>query len=286
MPLATIADLNAPAEEVSYFIEIAKELSVHYNDFLENFSEDHREAREPGIHASELKCMRKGFYSLKNVEKKNQVSVMWRKRFETGHAVHHMVQAQFHRMAVRERAMQIATTFAASHGLFLEFEDEAKVSPQKQQIAAYYRIQSSCDGIFTFREGDKDGPIVLRVGLEIKTEAPKSYEELKAPREDHIEQVHLYMACLDLPLVWFFYFNKENQNNTSSEAPWLIPFNPLIWEKIRKRIETVHLHVQSNQEPPREESIACDFCPWSWVCNPSRLQPQHRQRVSVRRTGT
>lgn len=285
MPLARIADLAGPPEEVEYLTSVAKELSTRYDDFLENFDEKHRAPRLPGIHASELKCMRKGFYSMKGIEKRDKTSRIWRKRFEVGHATHGMVQAHFHRMALRERAMEIASSFAATHGLYLEFEDEVTVDPSKQELARHYSIQSSCDGVFTFREGGPQGQIVLRVGLEIKTEAPDSFEKLTKPKEDHVEQVHLYMACLDLPLVWFFYFNKGNQNNTASETPWVIRFNPKIWDKIETRIKTVHLAVMNNVEPAREESIGCEFCPWSWYCQPKYLEPKQRQYASVRRTG-
>ena len=191
-------------------------------------------------------------------------------------------------MALRERAMQIAGTYAAEHGLYLEFQEEAPVAPSLQPLAAHYRIFSHCDGIFTFRDGGPEGEIVLRVALEIKTEAPSSFEKLRGPKEDHVEQVHLYMACLDVPLVWFFYFNKDNQNNTSSEAPWLIPFNPIVWQRIEERIQKVHLSVQQGVPPEREESIGCDFCPWSWTCQPKQLEPKQRTFSSSapRRTGS
>jgi CRISPR/Cas system-associated exonuclease Cas4 (RecB family) len=284
MPLARIADLSRPPTEIEYFISVAKQLSTRYDEFLDNFDEKHRAPRLPGIHASELKCMRKGFYSLKGIEKRDRTSRTWRKRFEVGHAIHDMTQKQFHRMAVRERAMDIANSIAVQHGLLLEFEEETKVSPALQELAFRYKIHSSCDGVFTFRDG-VTGEIVMRIGLEIKTEAPDAFEKLNKPREDHVEQVHLYMACLDLPLVWFFYFNKGNQNNTVSDTPWLIPFNPKVWEKLENRIQKIHLSVMNNVEPDREESIACEFCPWEWYCQPRQTQPKQRQHVSVRRTG-
>src|SRR5208282_5973230 len=171
MPLARIVDLNRSPEEVSYFKGIAKELSSRYDEFLDHFDEKHRAPRLPGIHASELKCMRKGFYSMKGIEKRDRTSRMWRKRFEVGHAVHEMVQKQLQRMAVRERAMDIASSIAVQHGLVLEFEDEVKVGPALQELAFRYKIHSSCDGVFTFRDGVTN-EIVMRIGLEIKTEAP------------------------------------------------------------------------------------------------------------------
>ena len=72
MPLASIADLNGPTEEVTKYIEQAKELSQLYDDFVVLDEEEHK--RAPGIHASELyPCLRKPVYSLLDAPKKIRV---------------------------------------------------------------------------------------------------------------------------------------------------------------------------------------------------------------------
>jgi hypothetical protein len=277
MSLARIADLNKPIEEIQPYIEMARQLSKLYDDFLENFKED-KSHRPAGIHASELnKCLRQTYYSVIALEKKNITSLNMRRRFHMGHAVHDMVQRELHKMAAMAQAEQVAQ----QNGWYLEFEDEVKVSPAHQELAEKYKIYSSCDGVFTFRELEHGDP-VLRVGLEIKTENPDSYDKLTGPKKEHVEQVHVYMACLDLPLVWFFYMNKGNQNTTPSSSPWLLPFNPQVWFALEQRAQTVLQHEAAGSEPLREEGNHCGFCPYEWKCNPPSRSRQ-KNYISVRR---
>lgn len=287
MPLASIADLNN-ADAPSY-IEIAKKLSSMYDDLLDNFPSDSHE-RAPGIHASDINsCVRRSFYCLTEVPRKDHVAKAWQKRFQVGHAVHAMVQEHMARMAAVQNARKQAHDLAQENGWYLTFEREVKVHPALQKLAAYYKFHSSCDGVFTFwdREG---GSVILRVGLEIKTESPDSYKDLKSPKDYHVQQMHLYMAALDLPLAWFFYYNKGNQNNTSSEAPWLITFDPRIWGRLEQRAVAALTAETTNTAPEREEGVHCSFCPWSWTCEPKSLNREQTPRSfssnnTLRRSG-
>lgn len=284
MPLATIGDLNGPPEEVNRMVDIARKLSMMYDDFLTDFPSDAHE-RKPGIHASELNgCLRKAYYSLIDTPKKEKIAAQWRKRFEVGHALHHMVQTHFKKMTVVENAKRLADKVALENGWFVTFEPEVEVTPSKQPIAARYRIQSSCDGVFTFYEYES-GPVMLRIGLEIKTESPDGYAKLTEPKTEHVEQVHLYMGPLDLPLLWFFYLNKGNQNNTPSTSPWLLPFNPTVWAKIEGRMQQVLQAEASRTEPNRTEGVGCDFCPYGWTCKPMYLERKNPKFLTVRRPG-
>jgi hypothetical protein len=283
LSLARIADLNQPPEALAQYFEIARSLSKMYDNLLATWEEDKGE-RPPGIHASEVaKCLRQAFYSCVSLEKRQVTEVNMRRRFHIGHAIHSMVQKELHKMAAHAQAEEIAQ----QNGWYLEFDDEVKVNPALQELAAKYNIWSSCDGVFTFRELEH-GEVVLRIGLEIKSEAPDGYAKLNGPKEDHIDQVHIYMACLDLPLLWFFYMNKANQNTTPSHAPWLIPFDSKIWNRLEGRMQHVLTSVTDGIEPAREEGFHCGFCPYTWECQPTTTQQRNtgapRPIVSVRRT--
>lgn len=282
MALASIADLNGPIEEVQLRIEQAKKLSDIYDEFilLEQEDDDHSK-RPPGIHASELyPCLRKPVYSMMNVEKKPNVSRFWKQRFKAGTALHLMLQDDFHRMAKRSqvgKAMRVASKMAEDMDCYFEFEDEIPVSPAHQAIAQYWQLYSHCDGIFTFKKKDTH-EVVLRVGLEAKSASPGEYEDLKKPKDEHVRQSHVYMAVLDIPLMWVLYLNKGNQNNTNSKAPWLIPFNPTIWAEIEDRFRIIHEHVRTRTLPDRNETIVCEFCPWAYICQPNNLTKAHQSR--------
>ncbi len=279
MPLVSIADLNQPIGQIEPYIELARQLSRMYDEMLEIDIEPPGH-RAPGLHASELsRCVRMTYYSAVPIEKQKSTSAKMQRKFDIGHAVHALTQRDLHRLAAIHQAEELAR----KNGWYLEFEDEVPVSPRYQELARKYRFHSSCDGVFTFREAANAEPI-LRVGLEIKTENPDSYDELKAPKEDHIKQTHIYMAALDLPLMWFFYMNKGNQNTTPSYAPWLIPFDSKVWNELEMRAQEVLDHVAQGMAPRREEGFHCTFCPYSWECQPPSLIRKNTKRISVRRS--
>lgn len=281
--LTGIADLDRP--EAPQMIELAEKLSTMYDDFLDNF-EEKGAVRHPGIHASEIvSCVRKSYYCLTEVEKRPTSTKEWIKRFEMGHSIHSMVQKHLRRMAARENAKVYVSNMAMANGWHLTFEPEVVVAPEFQELAAYYQLYSSCDGVFTFRHS-ADSPPFLRVGLEIKSESPDGFQKLKSPKDYHVDQMHVYMAALDLPIAWFFYFNKGNQNNTPSAGPWLIRFDHAVWNKLELRMNTALQAAMTNVEPPREEGMHCEFCPWSYVCGPKYLNRNRpKSFLSPRRTG-
>ena len=274
MPLASIKDLNGPIEEVSALVTFATTLSDVYDDFV-FLDEEDRGARAPGIHASELyPCKRKTVYSVMNVEKRSKIEKFWKQRFKVGHALHAMMQHDFHRMAKRSGrglAMRRAQELADKNNWVMSFEDEVPVRPDLQPVAKAYNIHSACDGIFTFTDRTT-GEVMLRIGLEIKTEAPDGYAKLTAVKPEHLRQGHIYMAALDLPLMWFFYLNKGNQNNTPSRAPFLVVWQPEIWDEVAARCVEVLDYAKRGELPERTETIICQFCPWSYTCAPDSLR--------------
>jgi hypothetical protein len=253
--------------------DLASGLSSMYAQYL---GEDNSgsEGRTPGVHASELKCLRKTVYSIWGIDKKEEVPIMMKKKFRVGHALHDLFQRDFKKMAKQS-------------GGRLHFKEEFPIDPFCNEIARRYNISSSCDGIFTFYDWVDMGPRkwwkpTLRVGLEIKTASPDSFKDLKGPLPEHVEQAHIYMACLDLPLMWFLYFNKGNENITTSDMqPYLIAFDHKVWAHLESRMEEAMVAAQMGVEPPREEGFHCKFCPYSYECQPAMLQagvskPKHK----------
>lgn len=261
MPLLKIGDI--PCELAQ---KTAEGLSRAYDEFVEN-EDGGRSSRKPGIHASELGCPRKVVYSLLGTEKHGKIKRFWRQRFQFGKYAHQMIQDDFARMA------------AASNGA-MTFEAEVPISGDLQELAREFSLESACDGVFTFF--DKFSAPFLRIGLEIKTESPSEYEKLTAPKPDHVRQAHVYMKVLDLPMMWFMYINKGNQNNTASVKPFLVDFDPTIWAglelEFRDRLEEAAL----GQLPEGKESIVCEFCSYAWTCQPAILN-KNKVKATLRR---
>jgi len=222
--------------------------------------------RAPGIHASEVsKCMRALSYAIRGTEKrKNPSNTNIRMRFGIGHAVHAMLQNDLHLLAKREAD--------------LSFKDEVPISPAIGGAAEIWNIQSSCDGILQFHEGDSETTEpFLRVGLEIKTESDKRFAKLVEPREDHYKQACVYMHCLDLPLMWMLYYNKSNSSYTPAKPPWLFQYNPQTWSKLERRMAEATASAYGGVLPDREESFECSWCPYAWTCGPGYLANKGRR---------
>ncbi len=260
MPLLTIRDLlEGDIAEVEECLIKASDISNLYEQYLAGDGGDSH-TRSPGIHASEISgCSRRLVYSIMGEKRVERSAPVWKKRFKIGHAIHAMLQKDFKYLS-------------RSTGFVLEFNDEIKVDPRLQPLAQKWDIHSHCDGIFTVRQYI-NGPELIRIGLEIKSESPDGFEKLTKPKPEHVEQAHVYMACLDLPLMWFLYWNKGNQNYTpTTDQRFLIKFDPKIWAKLEQRFEVAHQFAALNQLPDREEGTLCEFCAFSHVCNPMHLQ--------------
>lgn len=213
--LLSINDLTLPEAILPSNLDLSEE----YTKYLE---EEVRDRRVPGIHASEISsCVRSSTYTLLGTEPKVSIPANMKERFEVGHAVHDMIQAAYENIARKSMGR-------------ISFQREVRVddTPYAQQ----HFVSSSCDGVFTIFDS---GSPVARIGLEIKTEAPDSFVKLAGPRPKHLMQAHLYMKCLDLPYMWFLYINKGNQQRTPMTAPWLVQFDPQMWEQVEKRIQIV-----------------------------------------------
>jgi len=260
MQLVTIDDLlNGDPAEVDTLVAKASGISEVYKKYFAEDPGDTKE-RKPGIHASEISgCLRRLVYSINGTEREEKSAPDWKRRFKVGHAIHDMFQKDFRRMAKMSKAT-------------IEFEDEVRIYPcAEQPLAAKWDIQSSTDGLFAVRE-EPGGPVIYRCLLEIKTESPAGYEELKGVKLDHKEQGHVYMACLNVPLIWFLYYNKGNQNFTPSTNPsFFMRFDPKVWQGLEERFEKAHILAATGELPPREEGIKCEFCAFSHECKPAYL---------------
>ena len=266
MPLLRIEDLRA--DNAEQLLGLAQEISGMYDQWG---GRDHAE-RPPGIHASEISgCARRAFYTMLGTQKMDRPDPMWRKKFRHGHWVHAGTQADMH-------------DWANSLNGQLRFQDEVPISPYNSDIARQFNIYSSCDGIFTIRVKDAANRWIdaVRVGLEIKTASPAEYEKLSSPKEAHVEQVHTYMACLDVPCFWLLYYNKGNENTTPSRGKFFIPFQHGIWDKLAERFNHWLDLLETNEGvlPDREVGIGCEWCDYRWTCQPKGIRtPQHAKSI-------
>jgi len=269
--LLSIADLNQQPEVLEPYILKAQSLSaMYYQHIAADQNETYSYAvdiwgskgRKQGIHASEIsKCMRQIVYCILGTERQPPVQgadVNMLMRFRLGTAIHAMLQNDWHRIA-------------AKSGGQLEFQDEVRVSPKLGGLAALWNIRSSGDGVFTFL--DSSGYPEVRIGLEIKSASPDEFAKLKGPQSDHLEQTNVYMAALDLPLMWVLYYNKGNSNITESYSPWLFKFDANKWNyDLEIRFARCTHMAQEGELPERTEGMHCRWCSFASSCCPNILK--------------
>lgn len=277
MGLVTIADLHREqADVIAKYMSWAGDLSLIYERFVREDEDDvsfvagwhGAKARTSGIHASEMSgaCRRPVWYSLRGAQREDrELDPFWKKRFRIGHMYHAMIQEDWRRICEQS-------------GGLMTFEREVRIGPDLQAIAREYDIQSSCDGVITFRD-EPWGAAVLRVGLEIKTESPDQFKELKEPKEQHRRQTCVYMRCLDVPLLWTMYVNKGNQNIVESKPPYLFKFDFQLWGAIEQETKEVIRLATINEIPPRHEGLNCEFCGYAHACQPEYMKKKERREA-------
>lgn len=213
--------------------------------------------RAQGIHASELSgCLRQVAHNLLGtpVGGIQQPSVTTELTFAIGHAWHNILQGYLLETASRDP--DGAT-----------FRPEIKISPEHQELAAHYNIQSHSDGIWRWAAY----PDYL-LNIEIKSSSKEEFKARKQPEPDHVEQAHIYMGVLRAAHTWFIYIDKESGEFTPSTYPWVVPFRREVWDKLEGRMNLVHHAVAQGQLPEREESWwGCGKCNYAWECQPNVL---------------
>jgi hypothetical protein len=271
MGLLSIADLNQPPEVLDYYIRRAQTLSDIY---LRHIALDQNESytylvkifgaseRSKGIHASEIsKCQRQLVYCIRGEKRQppeDNADVNMLLRFRLGTALHVVLQNDWMRIA------------AKSNGTLL-FKDEVAINPKMGGIAQLWNIFSSCDGVITLCDQQHNPEV--RVGLEIKTCSGDSFEKLRGPQNDHMEQTLVYMATLDLPLMWILYYNKSNSNFTPPHSPWLYKFDQSKWSNdLEIRFAKCTHMAEIGELPERTEGIHCRWCSFARLCDPMTLK--------------
>ncbi len=276
--LVTIADLQQSMSYKAPLIERAMRLSSYWDAWKVQNQEPYAyevesrpsKERAPGIHASEIGCQRRVTYSLAATprqtvirevapgEDENMSDINMQRRFDLGHAVHAMIQTEFELFCdwMNRTAGRVVITF----------HREVGINPSVGPLAAQWEMFSHCDGVFVFwHEGEQ----YLRVAAEIKTKSGDEFKKLQKPDEEHQEQGCFYQAALDVPLIWFVYYNKSNSNYTKSEPPWFYQFDANLWNNLQTRFYGSMQHRAAGTLPDRNEGIHCRWCPFSYKCQPS-----------------
>jgi len=200
-------------------------------------------------------CGRELYYSLIGAESEGAWEPRVRRILDTGTAIHGQVQAYLEEIARR------------SDGEF-EYTPEVDCAPDTNEVADMMDISGHTDG---------DCRVILskdevRFLLEIKSINDAGYAKTSGPHPEHKVQGTIYQKCMDVPVIVFLYYNK----NDSSLAEFVHVFDHRIWEAIETKLNYVRDHAIAGTLPDQEPSFQCQRCKYKKVCDP----PTKRKRAS------
>lgn len=194
-------------------------------------------------------CGRQMYYDYTCAPSEQAWDPRMRKLLDTGSAIHAQLQGYLEVIAANSDGSE-------------EFIPEADIDPEKNPVAQQMDLSGHADGEYSVIAGvDK-----IRFGLEIKTINEAGYQKTKSPHPEHLMQGTIYQKCLDLPLIVFLYYNK----NDSSVAEFVHVFEEQRWEAIVKKINMVREHALREVPPEQETGWHCSNCKYKTICKPPR----------------
>ncbi|CAB4131724.1 hypothetical protein UFOVP276_102 [uncultured Caudovirales phage] len=192
-------------------------------------------------------CGRALYYGYTGASIERSFDPRLRRIFDTGSAIH--LQLQLYLAA-----------YAKKHKKTEKFEDEVKICPENNPMADKYDISAHMDGLY-----EVNTPVShIRAGVEIKTINTDGFKGTSSPHAEHMIQGTVYQACLDLPVMIFLYYNK----NDSSLAEYVMEFDDHRWCAIIDKLDYVRDCAMSKKEPKQEIGFGCKNCKYAKICKP------------------
>jgi CRISPR/Cas system-associated exonuclease Cas4 (RecB family) len=225
------------------------------------------------IHPSAIsKCLKHVYYACSGrVDQLEEfIEPRLRMLFDLGHSWHHTVQGYGRLGAWGDPA---------------HYQKEVPIDPDAMThdgtpalpIAHRYWIRGSADALisrYEIKNVPRIGDVAIRLIHEYKTMNSGQFSKLIRPKPEHKFQATIYSAVFNVPIVVYFYTNKDD----SKMADFPVPFDTDIWRDITQKIERVQYYVENEIIPPWEETSAvhnkseCEECGFRKLCQPPLAQ--------------
>lgn len=108
--------------------------------------------------------------------------------------------------------------------------------------------------------------------VEIKSANKETFEALRKPKDEWINQVYLYMAALGIKAAIVLVECKDNQQLKEFYVPW----DPPTWDRIHDKVTTVLQAIYRKKLPKAKRCNDCFFCDFKDFCD---VQEDHPRRV-------
>jgi CRISPR/Cas system-associated exonuclease Cas4 (RecB family) len=208
-------------------------------------------------------CGRQLYYDYTSAPSEGAWEPRMRRLLDTGSAIHAQLQAYLEIIASRSEGTE-------------KFTPEADIDPDVNPIAQQMDLSGHADGIYQITTT----PDRVRFGVEIKTINEAGYQKTNSPHQEHITQGTIYQKCLDLPLMVFLYYNK----NDSSIAEFIQVFDEKRWQAIVDKLNSVRDCALQNIMPDQEAGWHCSNCKYKGICKPPRRGKANTKTTSTFRS--
>jgi CRISPR/Cas system-associated exonuclease Cas4 (RecB family) len=242
------------AQHIMNIEEQVFDLEGAYVDWVES---EPRDDRQGHFHPSAVGgCARRNVYEYIRTPRQFMDKPEDMEIFRIGHAVHHLVQT----------ILSDLSRVLTPRGIEYTFQPEIPYDPETDLLYNDLGVGGTCDGLLTLhhkRLGWKQRGVV-----EIKTIKNEKFNQLREPKEDHQMQANLYAFRFDAPIIWYWYYNKDN----SKRRVFKTKASDKHLTKALARFTEQRAHVDAGTLPEREESFwMCPRCEYGHVCKPSAL---------------
>lgn len=241
------------------------DLEGAYVDWVRN---EPRDNRQGVFHPSAAgMCGRRGVYEYIGTPRVYTDTDKDLEVFRIGHAVHDIVQS----------ILGDLRCVLEPRGIEVHFEAEVPFDPATDTLMQDFGLGGTCDGLLTL--SCKAEGWVQRSVVEIKSSKDKLFQAIRAPKEDHVKQASIYAFRYNVPIIYYWYYNKDN----SERKVFREVFNDAAFDEAINKFASMRWHAEDGTLPEREESFYfCPRCEYSHTCKPETLARISREKTLTR----
>ena len=227
--------------------------------YVETVATTKRDNRQGYFHPSAVgMCGRRNVYEYISAPCLDTIDPKSLEIFDLGHSIHELVG----------RKLDDVRRVMDARSMGYEFRREVPYDKTTDKLFTDFGIGGTTDGLLDIWVDSAVNTWRQRSVLEIKSIKEQGFVELRAPKEPHVMQAHLYAFRFNCPIIYIWYYCKNN----SERQVFAMPYREEILMAALKKYEGWLGHADAGTLPDREENyFECPRCEYREICQPSVL---------------